>query len=261
MEPTLEEVKGWAMEAGKMLRQGLSHKHEIRHKGAIDLVTEMDGRSEQLLIEKIRSSFPKDKIISEESGDLGGEGGHCWYIDPLDGTTNYAHGVPYFNVSIGYVVDGRPTLGVVYEPVRRECFSAKRGEGAWLNRKRIHASEATELIQSLLVTGFPYEQNEIFELNMRSFDHMVRLTQGVRRCGSAALDLCYTACGRFDGYWERGLKPWDIAAGAVIAEEAGIRLSDMEGNVNYFKPPFSLVGANPALYPKLLKEIGAVLAH
>ena len=119
----------------------------------------------------------------------------------------------------------------------------------------------SSVIQSLLATGFPDEQTEIFEQNMRSFDHMVRLTQGVRRCGSAAMDLCYTACGRFDGYWERGLKPWDIAAGAIIAEEAGIRLTDTEGNANYFKPPYSLVGANPVLYPKLLKEISTVLVH
>ncbi|HNS37604.1 MAG TPA: inositol monophosphatase family protein [Anaerolineaceae bacterium] len=253
--PALSEVIGWARQAGALLQAGLGKKHTIEYKGPVNLVTEMDQASEALLIDLIRSRCPDHKIITEESGALAGADGCCWYIDPLDGTTNYAHGLPIYAVSIGFVANGIQQLGVVYDPSRDECFSAEHGRGAWLNDQPIHVTTETELQHSLLVTGFPYSILTSNNNNLGYFNRFSLRSRAVRRLGSAALDLCYVAMGRFDGYWELLLQSWDIAAGSLIAAEAGAHLTDMQGGPNFMSPPHSLIVANPAIHAQMLAVI------
>lgn len=252
MQPSLKEIKHWAIHAGKMLKDGLGKPHQVRHKGVIDLVTEMDHRSEDYLVSKIRSQHPDHTIITEEAGLLSGHEDHCWYIDPLDGTINYAHGIPIFAVSIAYMHRGELKLGVVYDPMQDELFSAERGRGAWINGEPMRVSDKQDLIHSLLVSGFPYDVQNAIDNNLDHFGHFMLRTQGVRRLGSAALDLCYVAAGRFDGYWELGIKPWDIASGVLMVEEAGGIATDLDGKDDYFKPPYALVTANQTLHAKIL---------
>jgi myo-inositol-1(or 4)-monophosphatase len=255
MEPSLELIETWARSAGTILREGYGKQHEISRKGRIDLVTEIDHRSEAYLLAQVREKFPEHTIHSEESGLMTGQEQATWFIDPLDGTTNYAHSVPIFSVSIAFCEGGHFQLGVVYDPMRDECFTAERGKGAWLNGERIHVSETTEFTRGLLVTGFPYEVPPGKPDNLAHFAHFTRLSQGVRRLGSAALDLCYVAAGRFDGYWELTLKPWDFAAGALIVEEAGGRVSRVHGEPDLLQPPFSVLAGNPTVYGLLLEEM------
>lgn len=252
MSPTLLEIEDIARRAGEILRAGFEREHEVEHKGAIDLVTEVDHQSEAFLLAEIQRRFPGSSILSEEAGSLAGDEEHLWYVDPLDGTVNYAHGVPIFCVSIGYACRGVTTLGVVYDPLRDEAFTAERGRGAWLNGRPIRVSNACELKDSLLVTGFPYDTWNSPRNNLEFFGRFARLTQGVRRLGSAALDLCYIASGRFDGYWELSLNPWDLAAGGLIASEAGALVTDLTGGPDYLAPPCGILAAPPALHAKML---------
>lgn len=254
MQPTLKDITGLALDAGKILRAGYGQDHQVRYKGLIDLVTEVDNRSETLLLEQIRARFPGDAIITEESGRFEGENGCSWIIDPLDGTVNFAHGVPIFAVSIAYAVNRQVTLGVVYDPLRDECFSAERGKGAWLNGHPISPSAETDLQKALLVTGFSYDP-VVRDRNLPYFVHFVKHAQAVRRMGSAALDMTYVACGRLDGYWEMQLKTWDVAAAGLIAQEAGVRVTDMDGNPDFMHPPYGTVAANPTLHAAMLAEI------
>jgi myo-inositol-1(or 4)-monophosphatase len=246
----------WARHAGYILHAGLGKVHQIESKGEIDLVTEMDHRSEEYLIGQVRENFPDHAIVSEEAGSLAGQGSACWYIDPLDGTLNYAHGVPIFCVSIAYAEAGQVQMGVVYDPTQHECFAAVRGRGAWLNGEPIHVSRQANLDQAFLVTGFPYDVRQTEFNNIELFGRLLRRAQSVRRLGSAALDLGYIAAGRFDGYWEIRLKPWDLAAGALIVEEAGGVVTSFEGGANYLQPPYGIVVSNPVLHPKLLAALG-----
>lgn len=255
MEPSLDILETWARAAGAILREGYGKQHEISRKGRIDLVTEMDRLSEAYLLEQVRGMFPQHTIDSEESGLLPGQDHAVWYIDPLDGTTNYAHSLPIFSVSIAFAEAGQLKVGVVYDPMRDECFTAERGKGARLNGLPIHVSETAEFTQSLLVTGFPYDIAPGKPDNLAHYAHFTRLTQGVRRLGSAALDLCYVASGRFDGYWELTLKPWDLAAGALILEEAGGQVSRAHGEADYLQPPFSILAGNPVIYNLMLGEM------
>lgn len=255
MEPTLDFLIEMARDAGAILREGYGKQHQISRKGRIDLVTEMDHLSEAYLLEAVRSRFPDHSIDSEESGKMDGNEHALWFIDPLDGTTNYAHGIPVFSVSIAYSTGGRVQLGVVYDPMRDECFSAERGKGASLNGSRLHVSEIAELSSSLLVTGFPYEVSPGGSDNLAHFTHFTRLTQGVRRFGSAAIDLCYVAAGRFDGYWELTIRPWDIAAGALIVEEAGGIATRINGDDRYLEPPYTILAGNPTIHGLLLQEM------
>ncbi len=217
-----------AREAGNVLVQRLGTA-KITTKGDINLVTEADIAAENLIIERIRSYYPQHGILAEESGEavlVGGKRSEWkWIIDPLDGTTNYAHGYPCFCVSIALEHDGELTLGVVYDPMRDEMFAAERGEGATLNDRRIRVSSVEELSGSMLCTGFPYNVRERPDF-AREFTKFTMEAQAVRRDGSAALDLAYVACGRFDGFWEDGLSPWDIAAGAVLISEARGRVTN-----------------------------------
>jgi len=255
MQPILEDLITLARQAGEILVSGFGNLHDIRHKGRIDLVTEMDHRSEALLISEIQKKFPGHAIITEESGSLSGDADHCWYIDPLDGTMNYAHGVPLYSVSIAYAEKGQRQLAVVLDPSRPECFSAQHGQGAWLNGQPIHVSDIRELVDALLVTGFPYHTNAQHN-NLDNFSRFFYEVQAVRRFGSAALDLCYVAAGRVDGYWQLESKSWDIAAATLIVEQAGGVVTNLQGSKDYFKPPYGSVAANKWLNPKMRSILG-----
>lgn len=241
-----------ARQAGEILRAEFGKQHQVEYKGVIDPVTEMDRRSESFLLEQIKRSFPGHTIITEESGHIPGDESHCWYIDPLDGTSNYAHNLPIFSVSIAYALDGRLMQGAIYDPMQDECFSAGHGEGAWLNGKAIHVSDTNDLDKSLLVTGFPYDIRTNPDNNLDNFCYFTLHSEAVRRLGSAALDLAYVAAGRLDGYWELGIYSWDIAAGALMVEEAGGLVTDPGGNPDYFQPPYPIVAAAPGIHPQIL---------
>ena len=257
MKPTLTEIETLAREAGEILRLGYGNRHQVNYKGIIDLVTEVDRRSEQFLLDEILRRYPDHKVLAEESGVSAGEDCCLWYVDPLDGTVNYAHGVPIFSVSLAYQEGGEVLLGVVYDPLRDECFSAEKGMGAWLNREEMRVSNVSDLDHSLLVTGFPYDVRTNPENNLEYFNRFSLLTQGVRRLGSAAIDLCYVAAGRFDGFWEIRLNPWDVAAGGLIAKEAGALVTDLRGGQDYLTQPLSILVANPFIHPAML----AILAE
>lgn len=225
-----------AMSAGAILQDCRGKLETIEEKGRPgDLVTEADKKAEAAVLAVLNRHVPDHQILAEESGQLGNSSSdYLWAIDPLDGTTNYAHGYPMSVVSVGLLVGGVPQVGVVYNPFSDELFRAAKGLGATLNRRPIQVSQTEELSQSLLVTGFAYDRRETPDNNYAEFCYLTHLTQGVRRSGAAALDLVSVACGRLDGYWERGLKPWDMAAGLVILEEAGGKISA------YDQTPFSI---------------------
>jgi myo-inositol-1(or 4)-monophosphatase len=247
-----------ARDAGSILAGRFGHKIEISNKSEIDLVTESDLASERLIIDRIKTYYPRHAILAEESGASGpvdGESGSDWrwIIDPLDGTTNYAHGYPCFCVSIALECQGRMELGVVYDPMRDEMFSAQRGQGAALNGRRLRVSPTATLARALLCTGFPYDVRERSEF-ARHFASFIMAAQGVRRDGAAALDLAYVAAGRFDGFWEEGLKPWDVAAGALIIEEAGGRVSNYANEpLDIFKPP--IVASNGLIHEEMRRVL------
>lgn len=255
MEPTLSEMERLAREAGAILRAGYSKEHEVRYKGVIDLVTEVDHQSEAFLLGEVQRNHPDHHILAEESGIIQGNNEHIWYIDPLDGTVNYAHHIPIFAVSIAYAFKGELTLGAVYDPMRDEMFTAERGKGAFLNGEPLHASTVNDLQRSLLVTGFPYDAwNTEFD-NFANFVHFGKLTQGVRRLGSAALDLSYVAAGRFDGFWEISLKPWDVAAGGLICREAGATITNLKADADFISSPQSVVASAPGIHARILQEL------
>jgi len=251
--PALKDVEALARAAGKILRDGYEKDHQVMFKGEIDLVTEIDHQSEAFLLGEIRARWPESRIVAEESGESGSGEELVWYIDPLDGTVNYAHGVPMFCVSIGCGWDGQTQLGAVYDPLRDEMFLGERGAGAWLNGRELKVSAETELKKSLLVTGFPYDAWTTLEDNIKHFARFGKVSQGVRRLGSAALDLCYAAAGRFEAFWELAIQPWDVAAGGLIAEEAGGRVTNIKGGADYLIPPASIIAAAPGVYEQLFE--------
>lgn len=259
MIPTLPYIETLARNAGEIVRTGYNPRPgtssdlEISFKGPIDLVTDIDIRSETYLINEISSRFPGERIVSEESGLTEGNGDGMWLIDPLDGTINFAHGIPIFSVSVAFVQDGRVRLGVVYDPMRDECFSAELGQGSWLNGERLHTANSESLDHSLLVTGFPYNIRTAANTNLAHYADFSLRSMGVRRLGSAALDLCYVAAGRFDGYWETSINAWDIAAGILIAEEAGVRVTKTDGDPKVLALPLSIAAANPKLHNQILE--------
>jgi myo-inositol-1(or 4)-monophosphatase len=255
MKPTLNDLERLARSAGAILRDGYNKEHQISYKGVIDLVTEVDHASEAFLLEEIQSRFPQSHILAEESGETKGVSEGIWYIDPLDGTVNYSHHIPLFSVSIAYAFKGIVILGAVYDPLRDELFSAERGKGAHLNGKQIHAAKTTELQKSLLVTGFPYDTWDTKQDNFRNFEKLAKMTQGVRRIGSAAIDGCYVAAGRFDAFWELSLKPWDVAAAGLIAQEAGAKVTAVDGSPDYISTPQSVLAAAPGIYQQMLEQL------
>ncbi|GAB6094774.1 inositol monophosphatase family protein [Desulfatiferula olefinivorans] len=229
----LERIKQVALaathESGRILRSRYGNISSIAKKGRIDLVTEADTQSEKAIISIIRSCFPRHSILAEERGLIVDDPRCRWIIDPLDGTTNFAHELPLFTSSIAFEHDGVVKVGIVHNPVSGELFSAALGEGAFLNGKKVSVTTRQSLSECLLVTGFPYNFNDIVDEVLPRFARCLKAVQGVRRLGSAALDLCYTACGRFDGFWEQNLNPWDTAAGLLICREAGARVTDFSG--------------------------------
>jgi myo-inositol-1(or 4)-monophosphatase len=225
----LRAARAAASEAGRMLRLGMDERREISFKGVVDLVTDFDRRAQDLIYDRLSADFPDHGFLAEEGLSRREKSEFRWIFDPLDGTTNFAHRFPVFTVSIALEHQGSIVLGVVYDPMRDEMFQAVKGEGAWLNGRRIAVSSIADLNGSLLATGFPYDLRESPTNNIAHFNHFLIRAQAVRRCGSAALDLCYVGCGRFDGFWELKLKPWDQAAGALIVEQAGGRVSDFAG--------------------------------
>jgi myo-inositol-1(or 4)-monophosphatase len=255
MRPTLSDLETLARQAGEILRAGHGRQHKVEYKGVINLVTEVDQRSEDYLIRNIRERFPSHSIVAEESGTLSGEASQVWYIDPLDGTVNFSHGLPFFCVSLAYEENGGMHLGVVYDPLLDECFSAERGVGAWLNGESIQVSKTNELDKSLLVTGFPYDIRTNPNNNLDHYANFSVRSQAVRRFGSAALELCYVANGRFDGFWEIRLSAWDVAAGGLIAQEAGARVTNLHGEGDYISAPQSIVAANHFIHPQMLSVL------
>lgn len=228
---------------------------EIRNKGTYDLVTEADIGSEKMVIDEILKYYPNDSILGEESGEVAGNSDYRWVIDPLDGTTNYSHKLPLFGISIGLeqISSSKIVMGLVYFPALQEFYSAIRGEGSFKNRIRISVSETADLDKSLFSTGFPYDRSNKIDLLMGYYKNILLKSRGIRRTGAATLDLCWLAEGRFDGYYEMGLKPWDMAAACLIVEEAGGRLSTMDGK-DYSPYTPSLLATNANLYQKVLQE-------
>ncbi len=221
LTPYLEVAVTAAQKGATILQARFGNLSNVRKKAAQELVTEADTESENEIIAIISSAFPDHGILSEECGMLSSSSEYRWIIDPLDGTVNFAHGVPIFCISIALTFNGNRVLGVVFNPVSKELFTAISGQGAQLNGRPIQVSSVADVSESLLVTGFPYNVNQIFNEVHTRYGNCLQAAQGLRRLGSAALDLCYVACGRFEGFWEQNLKPWDTAAGSLIAAEAG----------------------------------------
>lgn len=245
-----------AREAGQILLEKFDCGIAVHKKGDIDLVTAADLASEALIIERIKSYYPRHSILAEESGNavvIGGENTWKWIIDPLDGTTNFAHGYPCFCVTIALEHDGEIVIGVTFDPTRNELFAAERGGGASLNGKPIRVSNCEDLGDALIVTGFPYDIKHRNDF-ARHLTEMLLSSRGVRRDGSAAIDMAYVACGRFDGFWEEGLNPWDVAAGVLLIEEAGGQLSYYDGKpFSIYSPP--ICASNGLLHSQMLKVL------
>jgi myo-inositol-1(or 4)-monophosphatase len=252
MNPKLSDIEIIARKAGDILQSGYGKNIKIDKKSEIDLVTDIDRQSEAYIVNALREKFPGHQIITEEQGLFQGSSDHTWYIDPLDGTINYAHGVPIFSVSIAYVKDRQVNLAAVYDPMRGEFFCAERGVGSWLNGELLHVSKETTLDQSLLVTGFPYDIRTNQENNLSNYATLTLRSLGVRRLGSAAIDLAYIAAGRFDGFWEVRIEPWDIAAGSLIVQEAGGKVTDVKGGPDFLSPTPSILATNGHIHKEML---------
>lgn len=246
-----------ARDAGLILAERMGRKSlQVTNKGVIDLVTEADLAAERFIIERIQAHYPRHGILAEESGvtvSVERASEFKWIIDPLDGTTNYAHGYPCFCVSIGLERAGEIILGVIYDPTRDEMFAAERGEGATLNGRRIRVSEVEDLNRAMVCTGFPYDVRDRGDF-ARHFASFIMHAQAIRRDGSAALDMAYVACGRFDGFFEEGLRPWDVAAGVLLVEEAGGRVSRYDGQpFDIYTPP--IVASNGLVHEEMMRVL------
>jgi myo-inositol-1(or 4)-monophosphatase len=250
----LQMIETIARQAGAVLMEGYGNVRHIQQKGAIDLVTEFDKRSEEIIIAFIQQEFPDHAILAEESGPNHRISEYQWVIDPLDGTTNFAHGIPIFSVTIGLLRDNSPVVGVAYDPFHNEMFSAELGQGATLNNKPIHVSSRTVLGQGVISTGFPYDLRTNPRNNLAQFAQFQLRTQAVRHLGSAALDCTWTAMGRLDGYWEFGVKPWDVGAGALIVREAGGLVTSAAGDENFLSDD-SIVVSNGLLHEQMLRVL------
>jgi myo-inositol-1(or 4)-monophosphatase len=246
-----------AARAGALLRARYRERQEVSFKSEVDLVTAVDRQAEQLIVDVLCGAFPDHGMVAEESPARSGRDGYCWYVDPLDGTTNFAHGYPHFAVSIALVRHDQLLLGLVYDPIRDETFTALRGGGARLNGAPIEVSDVAELDHALLATGFPYDRRRSPEFYLAFWEEALRRTQGVRRSGSAALDLCYVACGRLDAFWEWKLRPWDVAAGRLLVEEAGGHVTDFASGTHQLAGQ-ETAASNGRLHAELLRLISDV---
>lgn len=244
-----------AREAGELVQEGFYRRRQIAHKSQRELVTSVDVASERLIRQRISHKFPDHHIVAEElspDGSLSGK--TVWVVDPLDGTNNFAHGVPFFAISIAVVVQGCLSVGVIVDPLRNEEFAAISGEGSELCEQKISVSNTENIADSLLATGFPYDISPNSENNLDWFVRFSYASQGIRRIGSAALDLAYTACGRFDGFWELKLKPWDMSAGALIVKQAGGVVTDFD-NKPWQISSDRIVAANPQVHQQMISLI------
>jgi myo-inositol-1(or 4)-monophosphatase len=245
-----------AREAGALLANFFERRIGFELKGEYDLVTEADRTSERLVVERLRSHFPSHSIVAEEGGGIKGSSEYCWYVDPLDGTTNFAHGFPMYNVTMALEQAGELIAGVIFDPMRNEMFSSERGSGAYLNNRRIRVSKVERIQDTLVATGFPsLKRHE--NINVHFYYQLAMLTHGVRRAGSAALDLAYVASGRLDAFWEFGLNPWDMAAGILLITEAGGKCSDMHGGPVALRNPH-LLADNGTVHEAMLAEFADV---
>ena len=260
MKDRLQLAIELARRAGWLILEGQNSSLQISRKGQNDLVTDYDFKSEQMLVNGILKAYPEDRILAEEGTNTGSSSGgqgqagdaeHLWLIDPIDGTTNYAHGLPFYSVSIGLMMNDSLALGVIYDPARDELFHAIKGGGAWLGDVPLRVSETRTLEDSLLVTGFPYDIRTNANNNLNHFVELSKLTRGVRRLGSAALDLAYVAAGRLDGFWELRLNPWDWAAGVLLTQEAGGRVTTFDGGDKVIGGDETLLATNGHLHEPL----------
>jgi myo-inositol-1(or 4)-monophosphatase len=254
MDQILELAIELAFESGRIQKRRFRESHSISYKGEINIVTDVDMECQERILSILSRRCPEDDVISEEKDNLFAGDRNRWIIDPIDGTTNYAHGYPFFCTSVAYEVKGEVTCGVVYNPIFDELFFAARGEGSYLNGRILAVSETDEMKKSLLVTGFPYDLNSSNNNNIDHFISFLYEAQAVRRDGSAALNLCYVAAGRFDGFWELKLNPWDTAAGLLIAQEAGGKVTDFAGE------PFDIyrgrvVASNGLIHDDMLRVL------
>ena len=247
----LETAVEIAREAGALLANYFERRVGFELKGEFDLITEADRASEKLVVERLRSYFPSHSVVAEEGGGHESPSEYRWFVDPLDGTTNFAHSFPFFNVTLGLERAGEMVAGVVYDPIRQEMFTAERGAGAYLNNRRIRVSHTQALAGSLSSTGFPSRKRH-HNVNIHFYYQLAMASHGVRRTGSAALDLAYVASGRLDFFWEFGLKPWDMAAGTLLVEEAGGRVSDMKGAPHRVAGSEHLLADNGALHDQVI---------
>jgi myo-inositol-1(or 4)-monophosphatase len=254
----ISPMQAMAREAGALLMDYFRQRVKIEYKGDVDLVTVADRRSEALILERIRKQFPAHDVMGEEGTRIDNGSEYKWYVDPLDGTTNFAHGYPVFCVSLGVERRGQLLAGVIYDPTRDEMFSAESGAGAQLNGEPMRVSETPKLAESLVATGFP-SQKRHKNPNIYFYHQLTLRSHGVRRAGSAALDLCNVAAGRFDGFWEFNLNPWDTAAGVVIVKEAGGKVSDFSGGAFQIASRETLA-SNGLIHDELLQEFQEILA-
>lgn len=260
MEPLLNIAVSAARQAGEIIVRHMEQidRLKITAKNSNEYFSEVDIKAEQAIIHAIHKAYPEHGILAEESGVQEGDGESVWIIDPLDGTSNYLHGFPFFSVSIALKVKNRIEHGVIYDPLRHECFAASRGRGARLNDRRIRVSKQTQLSASLLGTGFPFRDLSLAQRYLPTFEAMFGKCAGVRRTGSAALDLAYVASGRLDGFWEFGLRPWDVAAGSLLIREAGGLISDVQGADDFLKSG-DVVAGTPKVFKSLLQTISPTL--
>ena len=241
-----------ALKSGAYIRKCVGRKKSVRYKSEINVVTGVDKKSEEIIIETIKKAYPRHDFLAEEATYARKGSDFTWIIDPLDGTTNFLHGFPFFSVSVALAYKGRVTIGVVYDPMREELFHAERGKGAFLNKKRIRVSKIKNIKRALIATGFAYDIKKARNNNIANFVKFLKTSQAVRRAGSAALDLCYVASGRFDGFWEFRLNPWDTAAGILIVEEAGGRTTKADGS-KYTIYDKELLASNSRIHSKMVR--------
>jgi len=254
----VEDAAGIAREAGALIDGFLQRHIGFELKGEFDLVTEADRSSERHIVKRLKELYPTHSIVAEEGGGQQGSSEFCWYVDPLDGTTNFAHGFPAFNVTLALERAGELIAGVVFDPTRNEMFSAEKGAGAFLNGRPIRVSNAQRIETSLVATGFPSRKRHL-NINIHFYYQLAMLSHGVRRAGSAALDLAYVACGRLDAFWEFGLNPWDMAAGILLIREAGGTCSDMRGAPVDLRGPHLLVD-NIAVHAEMVALFAEIFA-
>lgn len=264
LQSACKQATSIAREAGQLLRQGATQQKAVSRKSStIDLITEYDQAAEALISDQLRRAFPDHQLVAEEgSQNHRAASSFTWYVDPLDGTSNFAHGFPVFAVSMALYQESHPLIGVIYDPLRDECFTAVAGGGAYLEtvdmKQRLQVSGAATLLESLLATGFPYDRHHSQQDNLAQFGAFLKKAQGIRRAGAAALDMAYVAAGRFDGYWEYKLNSWDIAAGWLLVKEAGGRVSAIDGRPFQLAEKVSLVASNGHIHDQMLEVLDGV---